>query len=222
MTHGNIEKLKGGIHFIPGQHKIANSEHITFGVFNDNESFTTNMNSDANLEGSDNNVELIRGIIATHKGFTVKIGGSSVSSDTAYNTDVAALTSDAQFKIQISGSVSVNEPVEVHDYLVSLDPDSINYIENLDDLRQHVDVRFEARVVIDSNGYETVRVQGDIHQICDYHIISNNRNAALSQTGGKRWYPYYEKNSKVPLIYREIFLYIISIVFLYCFLWKIS
>ena len=30
-TGGNIEKLKGGIPDIAGQHKIANSEHITFG-----------------------------------------------------------------------------------------------------------------------------------------------------------------------------------------------
>ena len=132
IESGNLaSKINGSIHFVAAQHTLADSEHITLGMFNDNDSFTTDMDDDADLNNAlgpvDHNVELIRAMIVTHKDFTVKIHKNNIPSDADYETDAAEANTDSSFKIEIrdpSGNISKL-------YQVSLDPDAANYIEKV-------------------------------------------------------------------------------------------
>ena len=83
-------RARGAVQFIVASHKVDNAEHITYGIFNDNDSITTT-GADTNFAvNRDNNalndkdplanndlIQLVRGMIFLHKDYTLRIGESS-------------------------------------------------------------------------------------------------------------------------------------------------
>jgi len=117
----------GAVHFIAANHTVDNSEYVTLGVFNDNDSITTNMDIDQNLnddavgENPDKNIQLIRAMIFMHKDYY--LGIDVITLDTAAD-DIAATDVNKLFNLVIKDS----DNNLIKKYTVSLDPESNNYI----------------------------------------------------------------------------------------------
>ena len=127
-------KMTGSIHFIAAQHTLSAEEHITLGMFNDNDSFSTDMDDDDDLNNSlgggfsqDNKVELVRAMIVTRKNVTVKIHKNTVPANVDYDTDLTEVDSDKTFIVQFNSQ----DDSTAKSYKVSLNPESSNYIENV-------------------------------------------------------------------------------------------
>ncbi len=122
-------RVKGGVNFIVAQHKVDNAEHITYGIFNDNDSVTTtgadvdfDNNNDGVLEDPDannNKIQLVRAMILMHKDYNLRINS------TANGVDLVAATSSA-----VTLSIH-NGDTLVKSYNVSLDPTSPEYISKV-------------------------------------------------------------------------------------------
>ena len=134
-------KQKGAVHFIAATHVVSDAEFIGLGVFNDNDSHTTNMDADQDLNDADaaadsaaTRVELIRAAIFAHKDCTVKVKAVSehntedASSNTSEDTnDSASADSNGEFIIVIHNHESDTKKY----YKISLNPDSENYISKV-------------------------------------------------------------------------------------------
>ena len=130
------KKSKGGVHFLVANHVVDNAEHITYGIFNDNNSITTDM--DANLtdgEGAaeaptDANIQLVRAMIIIRNGWSMKISAASAAEPVITAQDFAATSNDTDklFKLwfdDIDGTETSTS------YVVSLDPSHQSYIRNV-------------------------------------------------------------------------------------------
>ena len=116
----------GSVFFIAAQHTLSNTEFLSLGQFNDNDSHTTNMN----LDGTDNdigegggatdqNVELIRAMLFTHKDYKVKVDATSLDVTTADKSKFVIVITDT------------DTPANSYQRNVSLDPSSPDYIEKV-------------------------------------------------------------------------------------------
>jgi len=127
-------KKHGSVHFIVAKHQLANSEFLSLGSFNDNDSHTTNMDSDSagGLAGAagDGVVELIRAMIFTHKDYAVTVGLED-------NADDHTIITDNKFTIRLRTQSEITNNEEGIAYSVSLDPlrdDYISKVLNIDPL----------------------------------------------------------------------------------------
>jgi len=114
----------GAVQFIVAQHKVDDAEHITYGIFNDNDSITTDADEDpetngANLTSNDDKIQLVRAMIFMHKDYTLRVvsGGA---------TDLVDLSSSTDGLFDLVVEKSDNS--DSKSYKVSLNPSSPNYI----------------------------------------------------------------------------------------------
>lgn len=124
---GIANKKYGAVHFIAAKHKLDNAEFLGMGMFTDNDSHTTAMDSDRTNglagDAGEGLVELIRAIIFTKKDCSIFI--SPIDGD--FNDDVAGASVDGLFKIKVetqSGTV-------IDTFTVSLDPSRSDYISKV-------------------------------------------------------------------------------------------
>ena len=117
---------KGSVFFIAAQHTLSDTEFLSLGQFNDNDSHTTDMD----LDGLDNdigdgggtpdqNVELIRAMLFAHKDCKVQVDATAA--------DVTAAVG-SKFVIVITDTVNA---LNSYQRTVSLDPSSPDYIEKV-------------------------------------------------------------------------------------------
>tara|TARA_Y100000592_G_scaffold186_1_gene258 strand:+ start:7069 stop:10203 length:3135 start_codon:yes stop_codon:yes gene_type:complete len=116
----DINRVKGGVNFIVAQHTIDNAEHVTYGIFNDNDSITTDSDedpSDTNLTGGgDKSIQLVRAMIFMHKDYNLRINSTANGVD-----HIDAENSAFDLKIHQGDTL-------IKSYKVSLNPDSSEYI----------------------------------------------------------------------------------------------
>lgn len=76
---------QGSVYFLSAHHSLNDVEHLSLGMFNDNDSHTTDMDDTAPLgdAATDGTVALVRAMIFAHKDFTIKIGTSTNANDHA-------------------------------------------------------------------------------------------------------------------------------------------
>ena len=119
----------GATQFLVAQHNLANAEHLTVAMFNDNASFTTAMDEDptdgdlTDTNFTDDKVEVIRAMIMLHKDYVMKV----TSGADAYTDDVATAAS-GEFKIKLRDGKTGADATE---YTVSLNPSSDKYISKV-------------------------------------------------------------------------------------------
>lgn len=114
---------QGSVFFIAAQHTLSNSEFLALGQFNDNDSHTTDMDLDGTDndigDSADQNVELVRAMLFTHKDCKVQVDATPADVTTA---------SDSKFVIVITDNET---PANSYQRTVSLDPSSSDYIEKV-------------------------------------------------------------------------------------------
>ena len=129
-TIGN-NRAKGAVQFIVASHKVSDAEHVTYGIFNDNDSITTVSNdSPHDGIGTDSNtdeIQLVRAMIFMHKDYTLRITASGESDQDV--DDVAAASNDANKKFDLV--ICDEADREVDRKSVSLDPVNNSYIANV-------------------------------------------------------------------------------------------
>lgn len=126
-AYGTASKKYGAVHFIAAQHTVSNAEFLGLGIFNDNDSHTTDADNDDTLAENMNEglVELVRAMIFTHKDYSVFISEHN-------NNDIAddvATASSGKFKIHIKAASSSHG--SDNSFVVSLDPSASDYISNV-------------------------------------------------------------------------------------------
>jgi hypothetical protein len=117
------QQAKGAVQFIVANHTVNDAEHVTYGIFNDNDSIKTNMDEiPANgLDAKDDDkIQLVRAMIFMHKDYTLRIVANG-----ATDTTTASNNSEKTFTLYVHDTV--NDAL-VKDYTVSLDPSSSQYI----------------------------------------------------------------------------------------------
>lgn len=132
---GNDGSAKGAVQFLIANHVLDAAEHITLGIFNDNDSHTTAMDQDpsdddltddpdpAAADGTiDRLVQLVRAMFFVHKDCTIQIEDSNAS---AFNSDLAKATA-GDFLIRVCDITNGSNILD--STTVSLDPASSNYI----------------------------------------------------------------------------------------------
>ena len=129
QSASDAPRSKGAVHFIAAQHTVNNAEFIGLGSFNDNDSHSTDIDSDQDLnDGADGDatLEIVRAMIFAHKDYIVKIydGGSSATDDS--DDDDIATASSSEFRILFDDETTKTDPL-----LVSLDPSSDKYISKV-------------------------------------------------------------------------------------------
>jgi|13_taG_2_1085334.scaffolds.fasta_scaffold00007_65 hypothetical protein len=131
---GETDRARGAVQFIVAEHEINLAEHVTYGIFNDNDSHKTSMDPDPSDNGgalqdvnsSDREVQLVRAMIFMHKDYTLRI---SEASDTTVGqssgTNDTATPASGLFKLWI---MKHDDDTDADPYTVSLDPSSTQYI----------------------------------------------------------------------------------------------
>jgi hypothetical protein len=117
------QQAKGAVQFIVANHNVNNAEHVTYGIFNDNDSIKTDADEDLadNIAGDNNDkIQLVRAMIFMHKDYTLRVAEDGVS-------DIANVANDAEKTFTLYIHDTVNDTL-VKDYTVSLDPASSQYI----------------------------------------------------------------------------------------------
>ena len=126
----DADRSKGAVHFIAAQHTVNNAEFIGLGSFNDNDSHTTEMDGDQDLNDSNDAVEatleIVRAMIFAHKDYIVKIYNNADEEPTASDTNDIAVAASSEFKILFDNETTKTDPL-----LVSLDPSSDKYISKV-------------------------------------------------------------------------------------------
>lgn len=130
---GSANRAKGAVQFIVASHKLNDAEHVTLGLFNDNDSHTTNMDNDAQpaAAATEGSVQLVRAMIFMRKDYTLRIGTLTTGPVTVNgDSDLAKASNDSAktFLLSILDVSNENAPVLVKQYTVSLDPLSDDYI----------------------------------------------------------------------------------------------
>ena len=123
-------RARGAVQFLVAQHLVNDAEHVTYGIFNDNDSIS-NTGGDQNLTDGggvpDNNtdkIQLVRAMIFMHKDYRMEITEVSGTNDDAAANDQAITSTAGLFDLKIrhqGGNV-------VKTYTVSLDPASDQYL----------------------------------------------------------------------------------------------
>ena len=118
-------QAKGAVQFIVAEHKVDDAEHVTYGIFNDNDSITTNADEDPSdgLDANDNKIQLVRAMIFMHKDYTLRIVSNG-------ETDQSQVSDDADKTFTLYIHDAVNNLL-VKQYTVSLDPASSQYISKV-------------------------------------------------------------------------------------------
>jgi hypothetical protein len=203
-------RAKGAVQFIVANHKVDNAEHITYGIFNDNDSITTT-GADVTLpdtpatlaDPTDNKIQLVRGMVFMHKDYTLRITGATGADDSADN-DSATATSGL-FKLVIyktDGSDTVY-------YTVSLDPASENYISKVlntnsyefTEKKHFLYTDFPVDSALASTSGETVAVvRGNDDRLLDFGNFESRFNAPkttsfISQPFGEKEYDLFHFES---------------------------
>jgi hypothetical protein len=123
LSSGNANGV-GSVFFIAAQHQLNDAEFLSLGMFNDNDSHTTNMNLNGttNTIGStpDQLVHLVRAMLFAHKDVYIKVGSSADA--------VTINATSGKFDIQVKLS---SDDSLVESYSVSLDPSSPDYISKV-------------------------------------------------------------------------------------------
>ena len=117
---------KGSVFFIAAQHTLSDTEFLSLGQFNDNDSHTTHMDpgNDNTVGGgpgvTDKTVELVRAMLFAHKDCKIQVDATTP----ADVTDAA----DSKFAIVITDTETA---ANSYQRTVSLDPSSPDYIEKV-------------------------------------------------------------------------------------------
>jgi hypothetical protein len=119
------DSAKGAVQFILANHELNLAEHVTLGLFNDNDSHTTDMDNDLSngldADATDKSVQLARAVVFLKVGYSLRI--SDVSGVNAnFNDDVADTDGEGEFKLQITDGTDATT------FTVSLDPLSDKYL----------------------------------------------------------------------------------------------
>ena len=121
---GRANSAQGAVQFILANHTLNDAEHITLGLFNDNDSHTTDMDNDLSdgLDAAaDKSVQLARAVVFLKEGYSLRI--SDVSGNNAnFADDVAVIDGEGEFKLQIT------DDTDETTFTVSLDPLSDKYL----------------------------------------------------------------------------------------------
>ena len=131
LQAGESDTAKGAVQFIVAQHKVNDAEHVTYGIFNDNDSISTAGDSDPD-DGvdvaNDDKIQLVRAMIFMHKDYSMQVANSGSEAKNDY--DLANISANNLFNLNIlnvSGPVATQDSI-VKSYTVSLDPSSDQYI----------------------------------------------------------------------------------------------
>ena len=120
----------GASHFISARHTVADTEFIGLGMFNDNDTYTLDFDTDQDIndgtDGTDHSVDLIRAMIFAEKNTSIKIRAISETSSEEDADDIATCA-DAAFTIVIHDHVNSTKEYQN----VSLNPNSSNYISKV-------------------------------------------------------------------------------------------
>ena len=111
---------QGSVFFITAHHDLDNAEHLALGMFNDNNSHTTDMADGANpgAAATDGKVALVRAMLFAHKDITIEL------TTPAGNDYIAATSSEFDIKVYTGNT-------ETYSRKVSLDPSAANYISKV-------------------------------------------------------------------------------------------
>lgn len=193
----------GATQFLVAQHDLADAEHLTVAMFNDNASHTTDM--DETLDGGltaglDPKVEVIRAMIMLHKDYVMKV--SDVSGAGANYTNDVATAASGVFKIKLrDGKTGANAT----EYTVSLDPSSDKYIAKvlntdpymLDSKYHYLYADFPVDDVVGSvTGQKVAILRGDDTNVDKFGNFKSRYTAAqttsfISQPFGNREYDLF-------------------------------
>jgi hypothetical protein len=134
-TGTRTDPLLGAVHFITAEHKVADAEFLGLGMFNDNDSHTTNLDLAGGAQGDDlsglgnagqleQKVQLVRAMIFTHKDITITVGASGATAD------YVAVGASPTFTIRFLDN-TLTELDSLPAKTVSLDPSSPDYISKV-------------------------------------------------------------------------------------------
>jgi hypothetical protein len=131
------DRAKGAVQFIVADHKLNNAEHVTLGLFNDNDSHTTSGDADPSdnngvLAANTDTIQLVRAMIFMRKDYTLRINSTienpNFGVDQEDDLATASNTANKAFLLSILDVSIEAEPVLVKQYTVSLDPASDDYV----------------------------------------------------------------------------------------------
>ena len=80
----DVASGQGSVFFLTAHHTLDNAEHLALGLFNDNDSHTTQMDNnpvDGLAAATEGKVALVRAMLFAHKDFTIKIGTANNAND---------------------------------------------------------------------------------------------------------------------------------------------
>ena len=105
----------GCVYFLTAHHTLDNAEHLALGMFNDNDSHTTDMDGST----PDKGVTLVRAMLFAHKDFTITVGTA--------NTDFATPATSNKIEIFFNDTVGPTS----YNRTVSLNPSDADYISKV-------------------------------------------------------------------------------------------
>jgi hypothetical protein len=135
---GHTNRAKGGVQFIVAQHEVNLAEHVTYGIFNDNDSIKTAMDSDPSTgsvtadQSADQQIQLVRAMVLLAEDHVMTVTQVGVSDHE--DNDVANISAKGLFDIKIvkeDATDNLASAVEVHTFTVSLNPSSDQYISKV-------------------------------------------------------------------------------------------
>ena len=129
------DRAKGGVQFIVAQHEVNSAEHVTYGIFNDNDSIKTAMDSDPSTgiaAGSDQQIQLVRAMVLLAENHVMTV--TEVGASNHETNDVADVSASGLFDIKIvkeDASDNLASAEIVNTFTVSLNPSSDQYISKV-------------------------------------------------------------------------------------------
>ena len=138
LSGAHSDRAKGGVQFLVAQHKINDAEHITYGIFNDNDSHHIT-GPDRTLDGTTidsvtDTVQLVRAMIFLAEGHTMLIRDVSEDAAEHLTNDIASADSNGLFEIVIMNDSNNDGAPNVNVgsvFTVSLDPSEDQYISKV-------------------------------------------------------------------------------------------
>ena len=125
----DAERSFGGVQFIVAEHRVDSAEHITYGIFNDNDSVSTEdgdvtLDGNADLTANDDKIQLVRAMIFMHKDYTLRISNTSIAD--ADSDDIETSSDKSLFTVFVAKKG--DESNTNKSYEISLDPKSDSYL----------------------------------------------------------------------------------------------
>ena len=127
-------RAKGAVQFIVAQHEVAAAENVTYGIFNDNDSITTEMDQDPSDNSgvlnsmNDRDIQLVRAMIFMHKDYTLRIANTGGDLASAAGDDSAVADgTNRTFVLHFLNTVDNSS----FSRTVSLDPSRTDYISKV-------------------------------------------------------------------------------------------